>query len=236
MKIMGELCGALVYYAHQYVNQNIDRYSPVRELEWHKRYKSCNSARIRYIYTLVESMTSKNNGNICEICAGKQCNGKQDGCRDGIKKFVMKETGRHSPLSRYTGDEHDKYYNFLDSRFDAEQDYYEKYVDIFTANFPGLTIYQAAGYVFTWLCTRNQKFIYYFTNDNKTNSEYNRERSYENLHDSEKEQALKLVKTQMMKETIENNGDIDDITDGKVLYYAQNCVYFYENCVLRFEY
>jgi hypothetical protein len=33
MKIMGELCGALVYYAHQYVNENIDRYTPARELE-----------------------------------------------------------------------------------------------------------------------------------------------------------------------------------------------------------
>jgi hypothetical protein len=36
MKAMGELCGALVYYAHQYVNQNIDRYTPTRELEKQK--------------------------------------------------------------------------------------------------------------------------------------------------------------------------------------------------------
>jgi len=32
-KIMGELCGALVFYASQYVNKNIDRYTPIRELE-----------------------------------------------------------------------------------------------------------------------------------------------------------------------------------------------------------
>ena len=33
MKIMGELCGALVFYADQYINNNIDRYTPVKELE-----------------------------------------------------------------------------------------------------------------------------------------------------------------------------------------------------------
>lgn len=32
MKIMGELCGALVYYAREYVNINIDRYTPFSEL------------------------------------------------------------------------------------------------------------------------------------------------------------------------------------------------------------
>ena len=32
-KVMGELCGALMFYAHKYVNANIDRYTPSRELE-----------------------------------------------------------------------------------------------------------------------------------------------------------------------------------------------------------
>lgn len=32
-KIMGELCGALTFCAHRYVNQNIARYTPTRELE-----------------------------------------------------------------------------------------------------------------------------------------------------------------------------------------------------------
>ena len=32
MKVMGELGGALTYYASLYVNQNIDRYTPEREL------------------------------------------------------------------------------------------------------------------------------------------------------------------------------------------------------------
>jgi hypothetical protein len=46
---------------------------------------------------------------------------------------------------------------------------------------------------------------------------------------------LKLVKTQALKETIENDGDIADITDDKVLYYAKECVYFYEYGVLGVE-
>ena len=33
IKIMGELCGALTFYAHQYVNKHIDRYTPTRDLE-----------------------------------------------------------------------------------------------------------------------------------------------------------------------------------------------------------
>ena len=36
-KIMGELCGALTFYVHQYVNKNIDRYTPTRELEEQER-------------------------------------------------------------------------------------------------------------------------------------------------------------------------------------------------------
>lgn len=33
MKIMGELCGALTFYAHEYVNKHLDRYTPAREIE-----------------------------------------------------------------------------------------------------------------------------------------------------------------------------------------------------------
>lgn len=32
MKIMGELCGSLVFYGRKYVNQNLDRFIPVREM------------------------------------------------------------------------------------------------------------------------------------------------------------------------------------------------------------
>ena len=32
-KIMGELCGVLTYYASQYVNQNLLRYTPEKELK-----------------------------------------------------------------------------------------------------------------------------------------------------------------------------------------------------------
>jgi hypothetical protein len=88
MKIMGELCGAMIYYAHQYINQNIDRYTPVRELEWQQRYKNCASARSRYIRKLAEQISADYIGSNCEICAGKSCEGKQDGCREGAKRFV----------------------------------------------------------------------------------------------------------------------------------------------------
>lgn len=33
MKIMGELCGALTYFETQYVNKELDRYTPTKELE-----------------------------------------------------------------------------------------------------------------------------------------------------------------------------------------------------------
>ena len=33
MQIMGELCGSLTYYASEYINKNIDRYTPTRELK-----------------------------------------------------------------------------------------------------------------------------------------------------------------------------------------------------------
>ena len=32
-KIMGELCGILHYYENQYVNENLRRYTPDKELE-----------------------------------------------------------------------------------------------------------------------------------------------------------------------------------------------------------
>ena len=38
-KIMGELCGALIYYAHQYVDKNIGRYTPAREFEQEENQK-----------------------------------------------------------------------------------------------------------------------------------------------------------------------------------------------------
>lgn len=32
MQIMGELCGSMTFYASRYINQNIDRYTPSKEL------------------------------------------------------------------------------------------------------------------------------------------------------------------------------------------------------------
>lgn len=32
MQIMGELCGSLTYYASEYINKNIERYTPTKEL------------------------------------------------------------------------------------------------------------------------------------------------------------------------------------------------------------
>lgn len=33
MQIMGELCGALTYYESQYVNRELDRYTPTAQRE-----------------------------------------------------------------------------------------------------------------------------------------------------------------------------------------------------------
>ena len=237
MKIMGELCGALIFYAHQYVNQNINRYTPAKELEAQQRYKNCHSARNRYIQNLAENMTANKITVSCEICAGKQCNGKQDGCRNGIIKFFIKETGKYCSFTRSTAEEHSKYYDFLDGKFNKTIDCFDEYVNIFMSNFPDLLVSQAVGYVFTWLYTRNQNFIYYFIPDEKNKNENGKyTKSYENLNTDEKNRAFNLVKAQLIKETIENDGDIIDITDDKVLYYAKGCVYFYENGNLTFEY
>ena len=39
-RLMGELCGLLAFYSHQYVDENIDRYSSTSELEKQAQYSS----------------------------------------------------------------------------------------------------------------------------------------------------------------------------------------------------
>ena len=240
MKIMGELCGVLIFYADRYVNKNLDRYTPAKELEWENRYKNCHSARSKYICKLVDDMASINNSENCETCAGKNCAGKQDGCRNGIKQFIVKETNKYYSLHKYNEDERNKYYDFLDGEYNAEKDYFEEYINILKSKFPDITIYQAAGYVFTWLCTRKQNFIFYLVNEEKILNENGRlEKSYSDLSDYEKKQAFKLIKTQLIKEYAENDSDIDDImniSSDTIIYYAEDCVYFYENGRFAFEY
>jgi hypothetical protein len=157
MLIMGELCGALVYYAHQYVNENLDKYTPIKELEWHERYRNCNSARSDYINRLANDIVSANNLEPCNPC-DESCTGKENGCLSGVKEFLIKEMGKDCSLRRYPNDERNQYYEFLDGKYNSEQDYFSKYVDILINNFSDLTLYKAAGYVFTWLCTRKQDF------------------------------------------------------------------------------
>ena len=55
MQIMGELCGSLVYYASQYINENLDRYTPIEELEFQERRANCSSAERQYINKLAEN-------------------------------------------------------------------------------------------------------------------------------------------------------------------------------------
>lgn len=44
MQIMGELTGSLTYYAHKYVNQEIDRYTPTAEREAEERRRAERAA------------------------------------------------------------------------------------------------------------------------------------------------------------------------------------------------
>ena len=239
MKIMGELCGALVYYASQYVNSNLDRYTPARELESQRRTKNCSAAKYRYIYKLANDMAVADSVVSCDICAGNKCADKQNGCIKGIREFLRREIGRYCHYRRYDNDEakNGKYYNFLDGSYNAGKDCFDDYVDMLTANFSDLTVYEAAGRVYTWIQTRKQKFIYYFKNDGKKINESGTNKvSYDKLPEYEQKQAFKIVKTQIFKETIENGGDITDITDDKVNYYVKNCLYFYEKGNLSFEY
>lgn len=157
MKIMGELCGALVFYASQYVNANIDRYSTTKELEWQARYKQADLARRQYISKLSENMTSAGE---CESCDKKSCRGKQDGCNKGIVRFIIKEVGKHCSMTRYATDKRNPYFNFMDGKYNADKDCFDEYVNILTGAFPDLIIYQVIAYVFVWLCTRKQDFIF----------------------------------------------------------------------------
>lgn len=157
MMIMGELAGAFVYWSHQYVNQNIARYTPAKELEQQRRYNSSNAARRQYISELAENTASV---GYCEICADKACRGKKDGCTKGITLFILKEVGKHCSLNRYEGDKRNPYFDFLDGKYNADKDTFGEYVSVLTKSFPDLTIYQAVGYVFVWLCTRQQDFVF----------------------------------------------------------------------------
>ena len=144
MKIMGELCGALIFYASQYVNKNLDRYTPVQEVERQKRFENCSLSRSRYIGKLFEDMTSGNIADSCEECVGsKHCTGKQYGCNNGIKEFLRRETGKYYSYTRYTGEEHTQYYDFLDGTFNTIIDYFDEYVNILMSKFPDISVYQA---------------------------------------------------------------------------------------------
>jgi hypothetical protein len=157
MQIMGELCGSLVYYASKYVNANLDRYTPVKELKWQDRHKKCDAARKQYISKLAENMASAGN---CETCADKSCKGKQDGCNKGIVRFVLKEVVKHCSITKYKNDERTQYFDWLDSKYNVKKDSFGDYVTALMAEYPDSSIYQAVGYVFVWLCTREQDFMF----------------------------------------------------------------------------
>lgn len=151
MQIMGELCGSLVYWGHKYVNQNIDRYSPVKELEYQQRYSNASAARSEYISELSANMSSDCK---CEPCDGKICKGKKDGCNKGVAAYIQREVGKYCSMTRYQNDERNQYFTALDGSYRVDKDTFADYVAVITRDFPDLSIYQAVGYVFVWLCTR----------------------------------------------------------------------------------
>ena len=175
MKIMGELCGALVFYASQYINKNIDRYTPTKQLEKEWRAKNAELAQKQYIQQFSEDLSAKSRA--CDMCAGpcpcetcaktltkdyspSTCESQLNGCRNGIAKILKKEIAKHSYYTRYTVNNCDKHCNLLDIKFNAEKDRFDEYVEILMTNYPGISICQAAGHVYTWLCTRKQDFIF----------------------------------------------------------------------------
>ena len=155
MKVMGELCGSLVYFASAYVNKNIDRYTPTQQLIKEQRFSNCSESRNQYILKLAETMES---GGKCEECAGKSCRGKEGGCLDGIIKFITSEVGRHCSTTRHKNDSRNPYFTMLDGSYNAKNDSFAEYVDALMAAYSELTVYQAIGYVFVWLYTREQDF------------------------------------------------------------------------------
>ena len=157
MQIMGELCGSLVFYASQYVNEHIDRYSPIKELEWQARCKKCEKARCHFTREMANKIASVNK---CEPCADKACRGKRDGCSQGIYRFITTEISKHSSFNRYKEDNRNQFFDFLDGEYNATTDYFSVYVTALTNAFSNITIYQAIAYVFVWLCTRKQDFTY----------------------------------------------------------------------------
>jgi hypothetical protein len=152
MMIMGELCGALVYYAHEYVNKNIDRYTPLTELIKEQRFRDCNAVRNHYISELAATMNSDEK---CEVCADKECRGKEDGCLKGVEKFIINEVGKYCSTNRYEGDSRNQYFAMLDGAYNTENDSFTEYVEVLMTSHR-LTIYQTIGLVFVWLYTREQ--------------------------------------------------------------------------------
>ena len=155
MKTMGELCGSLVYFASEYVNKNIGRYTPLKELIKEQRFSNCNEVRNKHILKLAETMDSDGK---CEECAGKACRGKKSGCFEGITKFITNEVGRHCSSTRYKEDSRSRYFTMLDGSYNARLDSFSEYVDALIATYSELTVYQAIGYVFVWLYTRESEF------------------------------------------------------------------------------
>lgn len=78
-KIMGELCGALIFYASQYVNKNIDRYTPTRELERKEKRNQVGS------------------NDPCEICTMKNdCSNNHTDVKQMCEAYTEFEGGRTS--------------------------------------------------------------------------------------------------------------------------------------------
>ncbi|MDR1204511.1 MAG: hypothetical protein LBL26_03395 [Peptococcaceae bacterium] len=158
MKIMGELCGALIYYAHQYVNKNIERYTPTRELEQEERRRIVTLARNHYIHQLSANISSGKITVAFEAGADHADGNQQSEYPEGIETFLKKEISKFAAYGRYS-EASSGYCEWLDGKFNPGNDSFGEYVPILMSTFPDLSICQAAGNVYTWLCTRKQDFI-----------------------------------------------------------------------------
>jgi hypothetical protein len=158
MMIMGELCGALIFYADQYVNKNIKRYTPTRELKQDERRRIITLALDRYIHQLAADISSGKITVAFEANADHTGGIQQSEYPEGIETPLKRKIFKFASYGRFS-EASSQYCEWLDGKFNPGNDSFGEYVAILMSAFPDLTIYRAAGNVFAWLCTRKQDFI-----------------------------------------------------------------------------
>jgi hypothetical protein len=98
---LSELCGALVFYAHQYVNSNIERYTPTRELEREEQRENAVLALKRYIRQLSLDMASGRVAILSGQGADESGTRAQNGCTEMSVDWIKKEVNKFAYSRRY---------------------------------------------------------------------------------------------------------------------------------------